>query len=74
LDRHLWQPLFLEITDRQIVVIVPQGTCGNTIHRLVTNVQQFLDPGVEVWVGNQPYSDLIQVGPDVGSIYEEDSH
>lgn len=73
LDRHLWQPLFLEITDRQIVVIVPEGTCGNTIHRLVTNVQQFLDPGVNVWVGDLPYSELIQVRPDVGSVYDENS-
>jgi hypothetical protein len=66
LDRHLWQPLFLEITDRQIVVIVPYGTCGNSIHRLVTNVQQYLDPGVRVWVGDQPYADLIGVNSSIG--------
>lgn len=71
LDRHLWQPLFLEITDRQMVVIVPEGTCGNTVHRLVTNVQQFLDPGVDVWIGDRKYSDLIRVEPDLESIYEE---
>lgn len=70
MDRHLWQPLFLEITDQHIVAIVPQGTCGNSIHRLVTNVQQFLDAGVEVWVGDRKYSDLIQVEPSIWSIYE----
>ncbi len=58
-DRHIWQPLFLEITEKQLVAIVPEGTCGNTINRLVTNVQQYLDPAVEVWVGDRRYDDLL---------------
>ncbi len=62
-DRHIWQPLFLEITDKQIVAVVPEGTCGNTINRLVTNVQQFLDPAVEVWIGDQRYDDLLGAAP-----------
>ncbi len=69
-DRHLWQQLFLEITECQIVAIIPEGTCGNTVHRLVTNVQQYLDPGVDVWVGNQHYSELIRLEPEVRSIYQ----
>jgi hypothetical protein len=73
LDRHLWQPVFLEITDRHIVAIIPPGTCGNTVHRLVTNVQQFIDPGVEAWVGNQKYEDVIRASSDLGGVYEEDS-
>jgi len=73
LDRHLWQPIFLEITDRHIVAIIPPGTCGNTVHRLVTNVQQFLDPGVKVWVGDQKYEDVIRTSSNVGGIYEEHS-
>lgn len=71
IDRHLWQQIFLEITERQIVAILPRGTCGNTVHRLVTNVQQFLDPGVQVWVGDKEYSDLIKVEPDIRSIYDD---
>lgn len=67
-DRHLWKPLFLEVTDQQMVVIVPRGTCGNSIHRLVTNVQQYLDPGVKVWVGDQKYESLIQAGSEIRSI------
>jgi hypothetical protein len=59
LDRHLWQPLFLEITDKKILAMIPQGTCGNTIHRLVTNIQQYLDPKVDVWVGNRNYKEII---------------
>lgn len=70
LDRHLWQPLFLEITDEHIVVIVPYGTCGNSIHRLVTNVQRYLDPGVKVWVGNREYAELLRHDPLIEGIYE----
>lgn len=64
LDRHLWQPLFLEITNKQIMVMLAHGTCGNTIHRLITNVQHYLDPNVDVWVGNHRYADLIRVEPN----------
>ena len=59
-DRHIWQPIFLEITDKQITVIVPRGTCGNSVHRLITNVQQYLDPAVIAWVGDRLYSDLVR--------------
>jgi len=58
-DRHLWQPLLLEVTPRQLVVVLPSGTCGNTVHRLVTNVQRYLDPTVEAWVGEQRFSSLL---------------
>jgi hypothetical protein len=61
LDRHLWQQLFVEITREQMLVIIPRGTCGNSIHRLVTNVQQYLDPAVDVHIGEQPYRDFINV-------------
>jgi len=61
LDRHVAQQLFIEITESDMLVVIPFGTCGNTIHRLVTNVQQFLDPAVEVWVGEQQYESLISL-------------
>ncbi len=63
-DRHLWQPIFLEITRRHLVAVLPRGTCGNTIHRLVSNVQRFVDPSVSAWVGDQPYDDLIGSATD----------
>jgi hypothetical protein len=59
-DRHLWQPLMLELTDRHTYIVLPKGTCGNTVHRLVTNVQRFLDPGVAAWVGDQRFEDLVE--------------
>jgi hypothetical protein len=59
IDRHLWQPLLLEVTSRQLLGVLPRGTCGNTIHRLVTNVQRYLDPNVEVWLGNESYRSAV---------------
>lgn len=61
LDRHLWQPLFLEITPKKMIAMIPHGTCGNTVHRLVTNIQQYLNPDVSVWVGNYKYSELLKM-------------
>jgi hypothetical protein len=58
-DRHLWQPFLLEATARQLLLVLPDGTCGNTVHRLVTNVQRWLDPGVTTWLGERPFGDLI---------------
>ncbi|MBE3576244.1 MAG: hypothetical protein IMX00_00860 [Limnochordales bacterium] len=60
LDRHLWQPLWLELTTTGCIAIVPSGTCGNTVHRLVRNVQRYLDPGATAYIGNEPYIDLVQ--------------
>jgi hypothetical protein len=58
-DRHLWQPLFLEITTKHLMAIIPKGTCGNTIHRLITNIQRYLDPAADVFIGNSKYEDLV---------------
>lgn len=59
IDRHLWQPLLLELTSKQLLVVLPKGTCGNTIHRLVTNVQRSLDPKVDVWLGSESYESAV---------------
>lgn len=59
-DRHLWQPIHLEITHRGITALVPTGTCGNSVHRLVTNIQQYLDPEVNVFIGDVPYVDFLK--------------
>lgn len=58
-DRHLWQPINLEMTDSRIVAILPKRTCGNTFHRLVTNVQRYVCPKVEVWLGAKPFHQLV---------------
>jgi hypothetical protein len=56
-DRHLWQPLFLELTAKGCLSIIPNGTCGNTVHRLVTNIQRYLDPGAEAFSGSGRWHD-----------------
>ncbi len=60
IDLHLWQRIYLEITPRRIVAILPEGTCGNTVHRLMTNIQRYVDPGVKMSVGDVDYSTLIR--------------
>lgn len=62
-DRHLWQPINLEMTERGLTAILPQGTCGNTFHRLVTNIQRFVSPKIDAWVGSKPFADLLTTLP-----------
>lgn len=59
IDRHLWQPFLLEATTKHILVLLPRGTCGNTIHRLVTYVQRFVSPKINVWLGDKLYQDAV---------------
>ena len=59
-DRHLWQPIFLEFTSTGCVAIIPHGTCGNTVHRLVTNIQRYVDPGATAFIGDKPYRDMVE--------------
>ena len=58
-DNHLWQPIDLEITRDHVYALLPQGTCGNTVHRLVTNIQRFVDPKLRVFIGEKPYEDFV---------------
>jgi len=60
LDLHLWQEIYLELTPERFLVILPPGTCGNTIHRLVTNIQMALEPNIDVYIGNRLYQDIIR--------------
>ncbi len=60
IDLHLWQRIYVELTPRRMLVILPKGTCGNTVHRLMTNIQRNVDPGVKMSVGNVDYSRLIR--------------
>ena len=60
IDLHLWKRIYLEITPRRMIVVLPRGTCGNTVHRLVTNVQRYLDPTVKVFIADERYNDLVE--------------
>jgi hypothetical protein len=57
-DRHLWQPLNLELTEQRLVAILPRGTCGNTFHRLVANLQQWVCPKIDAWIGARTFDSL----------------
>lgn len=65
-DRHLWQRIYLEFAPDHLLAFLPEGTCGNTVHRLVTNVQRFVDPGVKAWVGDLPYDVVVGATPAPG--------
>ena len=71
-DRHLWQPINLELTDKGIVAILPQGTCGNTFHRLVTNIQRYVCPNIDAWIGSKPFQSLADAMPSEKEAHNED--
>jgi hypothetical protein len=58
-DKHLWKPIFLELTDKHLIAIVPKGTCGNTIHRLICNIQRYVDPAAKAYIGDMEYKVMV---------------
>ena len=58
-DRHLWQPINLELTANGVVAVLPYGTCGNTFHRLVANIQHYVSPKIKAWIGSQPFEQVV---------------
>jgi len=60
IDRHLWKPIFLEITDKRLIAIIPKGTCGNTIHRLICNIQRYIDPAAKAFIGDEEYKNIVE--------------
>lgn len=59
-DLHLWQNVILDLSTEEFILFLPKGTCGNTIHRLVTNIQRFLYPEIDVYIGNTLYEDILK--------------
>lgn len=68
-DRHLWKPIFLELTDKHLIAILPEGTCGNTIHRLICNIQRYIDPAAEAYIGDTDYTNIVDRS-SMGVLYE----
>lgn len=60
IDLHLWQRIYLEITPKSIVAVLPRGTCGNTVHRLVANIQRYVSADIGVYVADVPYHRIVQ--------------
>ncbi len=59
LDSHLWQKIYLDLSLEKFILILPQGTCGNTVHRFLSNIQRFLHPKLAVYVGDELYDKII---------------
>lgn len=59
IDHHLWQPFSMDVTSSNIIMLLPEGTCGNTIHRFVTNIQRYVTPKIQVWLGSEPYEEAV---------------
>ncbi|MEO0267820.1 MAG: hypothetical protein ABIM36_06775 [candidate division WOR-3 bacterium] len=70
-DKHLWKPIFMEITDKHLIAIIPKGTCGNTIHRLVCNIQRYIDPAAKAYIGDLEYKNMVEQSSK-GVKYEQD--
>ncbi|MFC5775852.1 hypothetical protein [Ectobacillus antri] len=60
IDLHLWQKVMMDLSREQFTIFLPKGTCGNTIHRLITNIQRYLNPELTVYIGNDNYEEIIQ--------------
>jgi hypothetical protein len=59
-DNHLWQPLDLEITRNHIYAMLHEDTCGNAIHRLIANIQRYVDPKIEAYIGDRSYESFVK--------------
>jgi len=59
-DLHMWQQVYMELSLDRFLFVLPRGTCGNTIHRLMTNIQRFLDPGVKMTIGETDYGGMVR--------------
>lgn len=66
LDMHLGQRIFLEISPKRFIVILPNGTCGNTVHRLAVSIQRYLTQKVKITVGHHDYRDLVREAFAIG--------
>src|SRR5262249_47834920 len=62
IDQHLWQPILLEFTQRRVIAVLPKGTCGNSVNRLISNVQRFVDPQVRAFSAGDDYATLAAAG------------
>ena len=63
-DRHLWQPINLEFTADGLTALLPRGTCGNTFHRLVANIQRYVSPKIQAWLGEKPFAEVVAKWPE----------
>ena len=56
IDLHTGHKLNMEVTPEWIRIYLPKGSCGNTIYRLFTNVQQYYDSEAKLNIWETVYS------------------
>lgn len=52
IDLHTGDPFSVELTKQWMRVYLPQGTCGNVVARLLTNIQRTTVSGVKLFNGS----------------------
>ncbi len=52
-DLHTANKLTMEASPEWIRIYLPYGACGNTVLRLLTNIQQYYDSGAKLVVGDE---------------------
>lgn len=60
IDLHLWQELFLDLSPARFLLVLPEQTCGNTVHRLATHLRRYIDPMIEIHIGDVPYEQVVR--------------
>ncbi|NVM23758.1 MAG: hypothetical protein HWN68_18515 [Desulfobacterales bacterium] len=58
-DRHLYGKIDLDINLERFLIILHSDTCGNTLHRLITNTQTKITPALNIKIGNKEYREII---------------
>lgn len=60
LDMHLFNEIYIEFTPKMFTIILPNESCGNTVHRMITNIQKNLSPRITVTVGSKDFSSILR--------------
>ena len=71
MDLHLWQPVYMEFTRKRFLFLLPTGTCGNTVHRLFSNIQRYIDPTVHLTIGGTNYGKMIENAIQGHEVFDE---
>ena len=60
IDKHRWQPFIADVSASCIIMMLPKGFCGNSIHRIIVFLQRFVTPRIKVFFGEEKYQDAIK--------------
>lgn len=55
LDLHIFQEFSMEVTPEYVELLLHDGACANSVHRLLTNLQRYVSPGLTATIGGEPF-------------------